>query len=55
MEGVTCTLQSFNVVTSDLYLANFVPQGDLWVLYCAHGIELSPGKLSPNWAVLKYA
>lgn len=32
--------KSFYVVMSDLYLADFVPRGDLCVLYCAPGVEL---------------
>ena len=32
--------KSFEVVTFDLYLVYLVPQGDFWLLYCAHGIEL---------------
>lgn len=31
--------KSFNVVTSDLCLGCFVPQGD-YMLYCEHGIKL---------------
>lgn len=30
----------FYVVTFDLYLAYFVPQGDLCMLCCEHGIKL---------------
>jgi hypothetical protein len=32
--------QSCNIVVSNLYLAYFIPQGDFWELYYAHGIEL---------------
>lgn len=32
--------ESFEVVTSDLYLAYFFPQGDLCMLYCMHRIAL---------------
>lgn len=35
-----CFTRSFNVHMFDLYLAHFVPQRYLWVLYCAHWIEL---------------
>lgn len=31
--------KSFDVVKSSLYLAHFVPQGDLCVLHCAHRTE----------------
>lgn len=41
MHGGMCTSQSFEIATSDLYLAYFIPQGDLWMLYCAHGTELT--------------
>lgn len=33
-------IKCFDIVTCDLYLTYFVPQGDLCVLYCVYGIEL---------------
>lgn len=40
MEGITHTLQSFNVFTPHLYLTYFVPQRDWCVFWCAQEIEL---------------
>lgn len=58
MKSVTYTPQSFDVVTADLYLADFVfyCAHRTELLYCAHRTELIiTRKFSPKYAILKHA